>query len=624
MSTYNVRSYGAVPDWDFVQQTGTDNLAAFQRAIQAAANVYENAEYPIRSQNAEYPIKVIAEGHFYLSDTLHIPRGVILEGCGHGHPTHNPGTLLVFPENVTGIRIHSVYDRDLPPDLAIGTVGGALTQIRHLTLHCKNNRGEPPYKDREGFAVPANGYTGHGIHASITCAIRDVTVSNFAENGIFITAEGPANPNHPQLPKYPGNAAGTHIVNTSSNDNGAHGFYFFGSDANVSLIEMCFANVNWGNGFRDEAGVGNTYVACYGQGNQGERNTYTRTNEQGEDSDPKGFSRDGRNHDFYVINDSINHSVFYGCYSEASIDHIYAPAGAIGGELGQAASFPPTPQIDPENPDLKDYFQRSDGFALSSAGVAGIGPLITDYKHDLDGPRVEIGDYTGNKRAITLITKKSGTFVDYLWLLYQPNIRERFHDWWEWQCGSSYHPLLRFPTTQSHTPHLAPWLPNGFWMGRDDLPHKPIHITAASSPPADQYSGAAQTYEKGDVVWNSEPSAGGPLGWVCIEGGTQGTPNPAQFATFGMVDSPSKAYAENKVLDRSDRYVTVTQTATTLTLPANPVDGQTHSIKTQAGVTVTVNAAAGRAIDGQLSVSLNPSENSTFRYSVAVGEWERR
>lgn len=615
MSTYNVRSHGAVPDWDSVQQTGTDNLAAFQQAIQAAANDY---------QNAEYPIKVIAEGHFYLSNTLHIPRGIILEGCGHGHPTHYPGTLLVFPENVTGIRIHSMSDRDLPPNLVHGPVGGALTQIRQLTLHCKNNRGEPPFGDREAFAIPANGYTGHGIHASITCVIRDVTISNFAENGIFITAEGPPDPQHPQLPKYPGIAGGTHIVNTSSNDNGAHGFYFLGSDANVSLIEMCFANVNWGNGFRDEGGIGNTYVACYCQGNQGERNAYTQKNDQGEELDPKGFSQDACNHDFYVANNSANQSVFYGCYSEASIDHIYAPAGAIGGALGQAGSFAPPPPVSDDDPAIQDYFQRSNGFSLSSGGVAGIGPLIADYKHDPDGPRVEIGDYTGNKRAITLIAKKAGLPIDYLWLLYQPNIRERFHDWWEWQCGSPYGALLRFPTAQSQTPHLAPWLPNGFLMGRDDLPHKPIHMTAAPSPPANQPNGAAQTYERGDVVWNSEPSAGGLLGWVCIQGGTQGTPNPAQFATFGMVDSPSKAYGENQVLDLSDRTVTVTQTGTMITLPANPIDGQTHSIKAQASVSLTVNTADGQAIDGQASVSLNPSEHSTFRYSAAVSEWERR
>jgi hypothetical protein len=35
---HNVRSQGAIPDWDPVQQTGTDNLAAFQQAIQTAAN----------------------------------------------------------------------------------------------------------------------------------------------------------------------------------------------------------------------------------------------------------------------------------------------------------------------------------------------------------------------------------------------------------------------------------------------------------------------------------------------------------------------------------------------------------------------------------------------------------
>jgi hypothetical protein len=91
-----------------------------------------------------------------------------------------------------------------------------------------------------------------------------------------------------------------------------------------------------------------------------------------------------------------------------------------------------------------------------------------------------------------------------------------------------------------------------------------------------------------------------------------------------MVDSPSKAYGENQVLELSDRTITITQTGTTITLPANPVDGQTHSIKAQAGVTLTVNSADGTAIDGQDFISLNPRENSTFRYSAAVGEWERR
>ena len=299
---HNVRAYGAVPDWN--GKTGTDNLAAFNKTIQAATSDY------LTSANF---VKILAEGLFYLSDTLHIPRGIILEGIGNGDPTHNPGTLLVFPANVTGIRIHSVYDRDIPAEWLppVGVVG-AVSQIRSLTAFCKQDRGEPPFKDKEAPAIPPNGFTGHGIHSNIVCTIKDVTVSNFAEDGIFIASEGP--PIDINNPKYPGNAGGTHIINTSSNQNGAHGFHFQGINSNVSLIEMCYADINWGNGFRDEGGSGNTYVACYCQGNLGE---------------PGGYSEDSKNHDFHVAHDYVNQSVFLGCYSEASIDHIVVSHGVI-------------------------------------------------------------------------------------------------------------------------------------------------------------------------------------------------------------------------------------------------------------------------------------------------------
>jgi hypothetical protein len=444
---HNVRAYGAVPDWN--GKTGTDNLTAFNKAIQAATNEYWTSADPVK-----IPVKIVADGWLYLSDTLHIPRGIILEGIGHGDPSHSPGTMLVFPTNVTGIRIHSVYDRDIPAEwLPPVGVLGALSQIRNLTVHCKQDRGEPPFKATDAFAIPPNGFTGHGIHSNIVCVIRDVTVTNFAENGIMIASEGPPNPENPEKdPKYPGNAGGTHIINTSSNENGAHGFHFVGANANVSLIEMCYADINWGNGFRDEGGSGNTYVACYCQGNQGERGAYSQV------GDPDGYSQDGRNHDFYVARGGANQSVFFGCYSEASIDHIYAPAGAIGGVLSQGT-----------------FAKDSNGFALSSGGVATIGPLITEYKFDPDGPHVEIGDYTKNKRALTFITRKSGLPVDTLWLLYQTTLREPFHDWWEWQSSGFYRPVLRFPTVLSEARHPAPWMPNGLFIGRDDLANNPIH-----------------------------------------------------------------------------------------------------------------------------------------------------
>ncbi len=593
---HNVRAYGALPDWD--GSTGTDNLAAFNKTIQAATSDY------LTSANF---VKILAEGLFYLSDTLHIPRGIILEGIGNGDPTHNPGTMLVFPANITGIRIHSVYDRDIPAEWLppVGVVG-AVSQICNLTVFSKHDRGEPPFKDKDALAIPSNGFTGHGIHSNIVCAIKDVTVANFAEDGIFISSEGPTEINADKDPKYPGNAGGTYIINTSSNQNGRHGFHFKGINSNVSLIEMCYADINWGNGFRDEGGSGNTYVACYCQGNLGE---------------PGGYSEDSKNHDFHVARDYKNQSVFIGCYSEASIDHIYAPAGAIGGLLSQGT-----------------FAKDSNGFSLTSGGVATIGPLVAEYKYDLDGPRVEIGDCTENKRALSFIARKSGLPVDFLWFHYRPTLREPFHDWWEWQSNGVYRPVMRFPTVQSESRHPAPWMPNGVFIGRDDISKNPIHMTAAPSPPAKQYDGvSAQKYEVGDIIWNSDPSAGDSIGQVCTASGILETEDSPIFSSFGEVTNVGKSTSYNSdiVLTVKDRYVTVIETGVVpitknVTLPISPVDGQTHSIKSQAGtltragVNSKILPLGGLLIDGQTFITLSSGEYATFRYSLVAGEWEQR
>lgn len=40
------------------------------------------------------------------------------------------------------------------------------------------------------------------------------------------------------------------------------------------------------------------------------------------------------------------------------------------------------------------------------------------------------------------------------------------------------------------------------------------------------------TYKRGDIIWNSQPSANGNIGWVCVEAGTPGT-----WKTFGSISS---------------------------------------------------------------------------------------
>jgi hypothetical protein len=39
------------------------------------------------------------------------------------------------------------------------------------------------------------------------------------------------------------------------------------------------------------------------------------------------------------------------------------------------------------------------------------------------------------------------------------------------------------------------------------------------------------TWERGDIIWNKEPSAGGKVGWVCVTAGTPGT-----WKAFGVID----------------------------------------------------------------------------------------
>lgn len=494
----SVRNFGAVPDYKSSVDRGTENWKFFQAALGALASI------PAGTGNRG--ARLLIDGHYYLEDTLVLTKTVILEGTGtnfgppFGATRSSPGAMLIFPGNKTGIRIQ-------------GTSGSShsaeRTILRNLAVYCAYNRGEAAFIGSQ--AIPPNHHQGHGIHANVPCTIQNVIVQNFAEHGIFISAYAAGS--HPD-PNYVGGAAGTYISNTLCELNGGHGFYVAGIDANVSLIEMCVATENWGYGFRDEGGTGNTYVACYGQGNLGESSNPGEPVKPGE---PNGYSLDRHNHDFYAARNGINSSLFLGCYSEASIDHIYAPACVIGGALAQNTFMP-----------------DSNVFALNG-GIAAISPLITEYKNDPNSPRIEIGGppiAAGGPQpiphALSLIARKAGLPPDFLWLVYLAIGRGEVHDWWEFRSNDIYHPLMRFPTSQSNARHPAPWMTNGLFIGRDDIPNNPIHMTAAPLstalvPPATQGDGGSspQIYERGDIIWNNEPVPGGAIGQVCIESGTQ-------------------------------------------------------------------------------------------------------
>lgn len=50
-------------------------------------------------------------------------------------------------------------------------------------------------------------------------------------------------------------------------------------------------------------------------------------------------------------------------------------------------------------------------------------------------------------------------------------------------------------------------------------------------PPYATEAPSSGTYARGDLIFNAEPSAGGTVGWVCIEAGSPGT-----WKAFGDIE----------------------------------------------------------------------------------------
>jgi hypothetical protein len=510
---------------------------------------------------------------------------------------------------------------------------GEKTCLRNLTISCKDDIPTvvPECQDNESPCLPEGGCI-HGIYASAPVHIENVYVEKFLHDGIHIVgAECPkpvfikngievvdvvdCNPPDCQpvlledgspYRAVDGNADGSYLENCSVGYCGRDGIHFSGGDAQTGLISCCSGVQNRRTGFYD-ATFGNTYIGCHSDNSPG-------TN--------------------YITEFQSNASVFINCWSEGEVKNIFhGPVTIISGKIGGDPAY----MTDDSLP-----------FILES-GIAKRAPL--GYKNSQGSKviRSSFGDIStgaNSSRDLNMVALSWGlldgnspdwnsTFVMRYFdkLDTAPNTRR--DGWWVLVRGSATvggeNDMLRLPTKSADSRIQAPWFPNGIFIGDSDGGFTNVGFIGAKDIPTDNQ----RTYEQGDVIWNSEPSPGQPIGWVCIKSGT-GTitssppvPSPAIFSTFGEVTNIGKSTVYDLVrpLTLADRYITVTQPTLTITLPASPVDGQTHSIKCKAGVaTTTVNTSGGLKIDGEDSVTLGSSEHATFRYSDAagVGEWERR
>lgn len=254
--------------------------------------------------------------------------------------------------------------------------------------------------------------------------------------------------------------------------NGLHGVYVKGADANAGAGYNINASNNGGWGIYDSSFLGNTYVACH-----------TATNGLG------AYKSDNPN----------ARNIFVGCYSESGQppSSIAVPAMIVGG-LHAAGYGTNDPAID------------SDITGLYSNSQFGTGSM-------------RIGFGQANTSGVGLTYKDTGgTFV---W-----TFNKAVGRWgYQWAGLGSPHFLMFYDRTA--TP--ANGYPRDLSSENGALGVSEHYFGGATQMKFRGLGSAAPVsgaYIQGDIIWNSAPTAGGFIGWVCTAGGTPGT-----WKTFGAI-----------------------------------------------------------------------------------------
>lgn len=565
-TVFNVRAYGAVPDWSR-GRTGTiskdDNvlivndisdlrvgqrlligtnsgtyeiLGIFGKKVTLKEKVgdgatdervsvdnlpYFKAALEAMESNGYRAGKLVADGHFYLSETLHIHQTIVFEGAGKvetdsGSPSRSaPGTWLIFPRDVDGIILHT----------ALHKLGGAdQTILRNLTVYCNHVRVPPPGYDIQPLP-PDLGQVGIGVRINTPVQLDNVSIENFGEHGILVESNtvlvGAAN----------SNASGTYLMRCKVGNCGGNGYHFVGIDTNGCLISCCNASVNFGWGFFDETASGNTFLACLGEANNGY-------------ADDAPYSSPSR--DFKTISEA-NSSMFISCMSgEQAKNELASTSMAIGGALAL------------------EHMNIGSPFLLTSGGIVSRNALIhTHPDPEENGPnavQIEFGQRDSSEGDLGVLSFSLPGRGDYNKLSWDETT-----GWWGLDNSSPNLTSIHFPTTVVRPRRVAPLFSNGIFYGAKQGAFAPELGPFASAQITNHIVGAevptSGTWEKGDIIWNSAPDPTQEksqfIGWVCTEAGTNGTLNA------GGVNGSIKAGTDELMVDDPTgldkwQYITIT------------------------------------------------------------------
>lgn len=163
---------------------------------------------------------------------------------------------------------------------------------------------------------------------------------------------------------------------------------------------------------------------------------------------------------------------------------------------------------------LPPAYLQSDGYATFPFGVRGL-----SSNGLVEGLLGGAGDYTAFQFLLS-----NGTVTDFTH--YQLSYNDSTWNGW-WQIHPKAFPAdpsFQFSTGLSE--NVSPgevWLRKGYYIGDDS---NRLKIATADSRPADG------TGKLGDQVWNSKPTPGSHIGWVCTKEADQAT----KWYPFGKIE----------------------------------------------------------------------------------------
>ena len=439
---------------------------------------------------------LVPAGHYFLgTTTLDLNHTLVIEGEGSGL-AGGRATKLRWAAGATGIRVQRHNTSGAQAIIASGQNGGDGSIIRGLNL--------------------VGGHAGtegefHGIHLRARAVIEDCFITDFQGDGIHCNVATGGTPE--------GNANNS-VINRVSVYRCRRGLFFDGADSNACLVTMLEASANRTWGIDDSSFLGNTYLGCHAAANgwdgalgslptacthNGHRYfvkpgqaswcstnapTGTTTDNQGWGYVGPGGGYNGvatwvsgtsfREGGAYKTDNPNARNAFIGCYSEGDQNpaQLVAPTIEVGGLHGAGIKGTGV------------YFGNSLGRLTASrlgsvddatGNFLGIEPGMLEFNHPIHG-----------QYSMEWVN------ADLAWTIFRSAVSTN----WAFR--------LTGETSTANIGKRRMDFPNGFGLNDKKV------LSGSSAP-------TSGSFVQGDMMLNSAPAAGGPMGWMCVAGGSPGT-----------------------------------------------------------------------------------------------------